>query len=854
MTLTNEQKVFLQDALKGNNVLVDACVGSGKTTAIQALCNAVPKNKSVLYLTYSRLLKVDAQSKIKNFNTTVQNYHGFAYRYAKVAPQEQIKQFLLNKPEIEHYDLLILDEYQDIDQEISDMLTYIKCKLPNIQIIAVGDMQQKIWDKTKLDVSRFIIEFLGEKHTNREFTACFRLSQDHANMLSRVWEKPIIGVNQDCIVEYMAEEEVFTLLLDNNPCDILCLGSRSGRMAKLLNDLENAASHKFNKHTVFASIRDRDSHQPNLSNDVAIFTTFDSCKGLERKICIVFDFDENYWGMRLNHHDQSYEILRNIFCVAASRGKDRIVFVKGNDDFLSEKVLSTPRDKSLDVADYNISVMFDFKYDEDRDRCFKYLNIQEITNTDKTSVLDIKRNDGLIDISLCIGIYQEASFFEDYCIDKAIENYLSSKEANDKERMLYTHQYKRQSLEEKVLFLTSLEMKHDRYRNQVKVPFITDEEKTLMSKRLSEYFSPHERVQVPCELLFFISNPDKENREDVPKPYFYARGLADVVRNNIAYELKFVSHIDSTHFLQLACYVTILGLEKGILINTFDNRIYEVTVSEKSNFLEAVAHTITKQRFANYKITSDTTAEKNIEQYYQKQREEEARIDIVTARRGKARVIGLQQPRESLSSKKKSLKEYSKNIDENAVMFALIDVETSYSNNIISIGIVISDDISFKPRSFKYYRILEHENVPAMFTYAMELGDFSLNPSEYEIKASYLDVIEKIKELLSNNKVKHLFAYNASFDKGHLPELREYYWHDIMEKAAYRQTNKKIPANSEFYGTGRLKKGYGVEAIYRLLADDTSYNETHNALMDALDELEIMRHLEYRVIHYGVMR
>lgn len=45
LQLSNEQQLFIEKALQGENILVDACIGSGKTTAIQELCNRLPSTK-----------------------------------------------------------------------------------------------------------------------------------------------------------------------------------------------------------------------------------------------------------------------------------------------------------------------------------------------------------------------------------------------------------------------------------------------------------------------------------------------------------------------------------------------------------------------------------------------------------------------------------------------------------------------------------------------------------------------------------------------------------------------------------------------------------------------------------------
>lgn len=55
---------------------------------------------------------------------------------------------------------------------------------------------------------------------------------------------------------------------------------------------------------------------------------------------------------------------------------------------------------------------------------------------------------------------------------------------------------------------------------------------------------------------------------------FTAFGMADAVKDDVIYELKFVSELTHEHFLQCASYVVAMGKKKEILWNTRDNTFY----------------------------------------------------------------------------------------------------------------------------------------------------------------------------------------------------------------------------------------------------------------------------------------
>lgn len=583
--LSAEQQVFLNEALAGSNILVDACIGSGKTTAIQYLCNAYPSDKKILYLTYNKLLKLDAKSKIKNSNVTVTNYHGYAFQCLikvniRAGMSDLIQTFINYRPPVGKYDVLIIDEYQDIEQELAEMLCIIKDSNPNIQIVAVGDMKQKVYDKTTLNVPAFVDTFIDNR-INLEFTQCFRLSKEHAEKLGRIWNKKIVGVNPNCKIEKMDELEIVEFLKDQNPSDVLCLGARYGDLSRVLNILEQEYPEKYNKNTIYASIRDNDSNGTEPHADSGIFTTFDSSKGLEKDICVVFDYTEDYWMTRIRKPQVNYEILRNIFLVAASRGKNRIIFVKSDTALLSEKTLSTYSAANTKFEDMNISEMFDFKYKEDVEACYSLLKIKKLTREDR-NVIKVKTNDGLIDLTPCIGIYQEASFFDKYDLSKDIEiQYETDRDLSEKYRKEF---WKRSGdIQGQILSVVSAETHLTRYVDQVHAPFINKEVVVSIHDRLNTEFVPDEQVQARCS--FDVQYDGGA---------FSCIGLADVVKNDVVYELKFVQDLKHEHYLQCACYMVGLGLKKGRLWNVRTNEMYEITIKDVNKFMGKVIKAITK--------------------------------------------------------------------------------------------------------------------------------------------------------------------------------------------------------------------------------------------------------------------
>jgi hypothetical protein len=290
-----------------------------------------------------------------------------------------------------------------------------------------------------------------------------------------------------------------------------------------------------------------------------------------------------------------YEIIRNIFLVAASRGKDEIIFVN-NPKYRSLEFddikANAPMNTSF-MMPFTPSSMFEHKYEEDLEECVSHLNLRTLNESGDIIPVDI--NDGNIDLSPAIGVWQQ-TFFDGFNLDDAIEyseGLLLDTSGTDigflKSRLEKTKKKKVKDFSdyEKCLYLTFVQTLHERYVYQVNADeLISSDSAYAIKTRLGTLFTGKEDVEGNADIDF----EDRNGNE------YQIYGRYDVVKNNTVYELKFTTAISREHILQCAVYIYALNLDRGIVWNVRTGERIEITIKsgERAIFFNSVANAITK--------------------------------------------------------------------------------------------------------------------------------------------------------------------------------------------------------------------------------------------------------------------
>ena len=177
--------------------------------------------------------------------------------------------------------------------------------------------------------------------------------------------------------------------------------------------------------------------------------------------------------------------------------------------------------------------------------------------------------------------------------------------------------------------------------------------------------------------------------------------------------------------------------------------------------------------------------------------------------------------------------------------FIVLDTETTWQDKVMSIGVVVASGDTMTPIEYRYYIINPEFREGGMYSHVL-----IRKKAEENVVCTREQALYDIKNCIRKYNAGSLFAYNAAFDRQHLPELKQYAWFDIMRIAAYRQFNPRIPAMAPVCSTGRMKSRYGVQDMFQYLSGDYTYREIHNALDDAMGELRLMQLLSRKIDQY----
>ena len=640
--LSTEQESVVDAAASGHDILVNATVGSGKTSTIMAICEELGDQRSVLYLTYSKLLKADARLRVRR--ARVQNYHGVVYPSLKeagieVGISESVGAFNAAFEDLKHsfprYQTLVVDEYQDINEEYAQLIRNIKSLNPSMQIIMVGDPEQRVHANSNLDTRRFAAE-VTRGVRRLPMTRSFRMGPLMGELLSLGWNKPVIGVNEDQVVRVMDQSEAIGYMLSLDPADMLVLGKRSGgALSSALNSVEYLRPEVFNKNTVYASIRDR-SEAAEAPDGNAIFTTFDASKGMERPVAFVYDMDEAYFDTRVLQPGSVPEVVRNIFLVAASRGKAEIVFVQ-------QQTRSTSRWRDVqqagrDGADpddvrelLDDTVLTEYNADEpaigvlpierlvrlpgmrapqyrtamDPAHCFDHTyaeNVIEAVETIQRTRLDpigaeinIPNLDGLIDLAPVIDSYIGLMYFDDArAEDFALASMEATAIARYRQLLSRRTRSKQRSPWNDALFLTAVTTDQERYLRQVEQAVSAEHDEQIIA-RLGQHLPRDARALMRQGIDGLVRSHTGHRAQ------LSFEGHIDALHDERAWVLKFAAELTREAFLEAAMHAVMGELPEAMLMNVRTGERWQVRVPDRQRFLDAVTTCVTKQAYQTWR-------------------------------------------------------------------------------------------------------------------------------------------------------------------------------------------------------------------------------------------------------------
>lgn len=386
---SKEQQVVIQTMKEGFNVQVDAVAGSGKTTTVLSLADQM-SDKIIVQLTYNSELKEEVVQKKTKYNEimyldnlSIFTYHGLAYQFYNTEAKTDIgiNKILIHKMKprrkLPSIDILVLDEIQDMNELYFRFVVHFIADLGRpIQLLILGDKYQGLYEFKGADTRFLTFAYkLWRKISPFEFkqlqlTTSYRVTNAIASFVNdtMLGEKRIEAQKDgsnvvyirhtnpyDCakIIGYKLVESIENGCL--KPDDIFILAASVKSESSPLKLIENMLVRK--GIPCYIPMNETSSINSEVIKNKVIFASFHQSKGRERRMVIVYGFDNDYF--KYFSRDTPQNICPSTLYVAATRATDTLIVIETAEPlaFLKQSHIQMHMSKKISFEGIPLGIM-----------------------------------------------------------------------------------------------------------------------------------------------------------------------------------------------------------------------------------------------------------------------------------------------------------------------------------------------------------------------------------------------------------------------------------------------------------------------------------------------------------------
>lgn len=378
---SEEQCHIIEQIQQGKNVIIDAIAGSGKSTTILCIANALP-NKRILQITYNSMLRKEFREKVQMYqiaNIESHTYHSLAVKYFSphAFTDTGIRQFMYHQgkeeskgspessdgdliipmsthisPVIPSYDIIMLDECQDMTPLYYQFIKWVLLttqRKQSIQLVFLGDYMQGIYDFKGADI-RFLTmaESLWKGFSivrnPYDFVYCelktsYRITNQMCHFVNHVMlnssrltakrnGKPVQYIRREYhnLIKILVYQIQQIIEKGDLPSDILVLAASFKGSLGIGKRVENAlVSHGI---PCYLPLMESDKLDERVIDGKVVFSTFHTVKGRQRKHVFVLGFDNSYFA-RFGRNIPRDECPNTLY-VAATRATHTLYLLESN--------------------------------------------------------------------------------------------------------------------------------------------------------------------------------------------------------------------------------------------------------------------------------------------------------------------------------------------------------------------------------------------------------------------------------------------------------------------------------------------------------------------------------------------